>query len=91
MTCTRERFSSQEDPLMKPYRCRACMYVGCVNAEPFQKRQMLLVYKASMEILDTEGHGAISEVKGKLLRGTPPAPGRQPALGTEGPHQAWDG
>lgn len=76
---------------MKPYRCRVCLYVGCVNAEPFQKMQTLLIYKAYMEILDTEGRGVTSEVKGKLLWGTSPAPGRRPTLGTEAPLQAWDG
>jgi len=77
---------------MKPCRCRVCVYVGCVNAGPFQKRQTLLIYKAYMEILwTTEGHGVTSEVKGKSLRGTSPAPGRQPTVGTEAPLQAWDG
>ena len=38
-----------------------------VYAEPFQKRQTLLIYKAYMEILAMECHGVTSEVKGKLL------------------------
>lgn len=67
----------------------ACMWD--VYAEPFQKRQTLLIHKAYMEILPTEAHGVTSEIKGKLLWGASPAPGRQPALGTEAPLQAWNG
>lgn len=65
----------------------ACMWD--VYAEPFQKRQTLLIHKAYMEILPTEAHGVTSEIKGKIA--VRKAAGRQPALGTEAPLQAWDG
>lgn len=79
------QFSIQEHPLMKPYRCRVCTYVGC------EKRQTLLIYKFCTEILSTEGYGVTSEAKGKLLWGTTPALRRQPTLGTKAALQAWGG